>query len=110
MQPSRRSAVLTRLGVISLSSLVLAERQTTMKNLLALAALGLFAPLAVLADEPAEGGDARSIVPQGKFPPGPRVRSGIGQLMPAEHKPRPGFAATNLPRWQMVLGDDVSEQ
>jgi hypothetical protein len=81
-----------------------------MKKLLALAALGLIAPVAVLADEPAEGGDARSIVPQGKFSPGPRVLSGIGQLMPAEHKPRPGFAATHLPRWQVVLGDDVSEQ
>jgi hypothetical protein len=81
-----------------------------MKQLFALAVLGLFAAVPVLAAEPAEGGLLRKVVPHDKFAPRPRMLSGIGQLTPAEHKPRPGFSTAHLPRWQVVLGDALSEQ
>jgi hypothetical protein len=81
-----------------------------MKKLLALTALGLLAPAAVLAAEPAVGGPERPIVPPFKLPQPTRFLIGIGQLMPAEYKPRPGFDIRNLPRWQIVLGNDTSEQ
>jgi hypothetical protein len=80
-----------------------------MKQLFALAALGLFAAVPVLAAEPAEGGILRKVAPHDRFAPRVRTLNGVGKLTPAEHPSLSGWGTSGLPRWQVPLGHDVSE-
>src|SRR5262245_52610970 len=98
-----RSAVLTRRGVIFPSSLALAERQTTMKKLLALTALGLFAAASVNASAAPFGG----LVAPPRLKPDAPVLSGIARLRPAVYDSLHGWKTSYLPRWQVQLGGNT---
>jgi hypothetical protein len=82
------------------SALILAERQWTMKQLFALAALGLFAAVPLSAT-------GSTLVPPDRFPAKPQVLSGIGRLTPAEDASPTGWRTLGLPRWQVRLGEDT---